>query len=60
MTDSASSESGDGSPVTMKKERTLIYSVSLNRPAAPTVSRSTPAIKADAGDDLLQARSGGA
>jgi hypothetical protein len=53
MTDSAPAESGDGSPVTMEKERTLIYSVSLNRPATPTVSRSTLAIKADAARRLF-------
>ena len=53
MADSAPAESGDGSPVTMEKERTLIYSVSLNRPATPTVSRSTLAIKADAARRLF-------
>jgi hypothetical protein len=53
MDDDASAESGDGSPTTADKERARIYSVSLNREATPTVSRSTLAIKADAARRLF-------
>jgi subtilisin family serine protease len=53
MDDDAAAEDGDGSPVTADKERTRIYSVSLNREATPTVSRSTLAIKADAARRLF-------
>ncbi|MEA2239444.1 MAG: serine protease AprX [Thermoanaerobaculia bacterium] len=53
VADATKSEGGDGAPVTMDKERALIYSVSLNRQATPTVSRSTLAIKADAARRLF-------
>src|SRR3954468_11963436 len=53
LDDDAPAESGDGSPVTADKERARIYSVSLNRQATPTVSRSTLAIKADAARRLF-------
>ena len=43
----------DGATVTTDRERTRIYSVSLNRQATPTVSRSTLAIKADAARRLF-------
>jgi len=52
-TDDAPPADGDGSPVTADKERARIYSVSLNREATPTVSRSTLAIKADAARRLF-------
>src|SRR5437588_33640 len=48
LDDDAPPVDGDGSLVTADKERARIYSVSLNREATPTVSRSTLAIKADA------------
>lgn len=51
--DSGAPVSGNGSPLAMDKERVLIYSVSLNREATPTVSRSTLAIKADAARRLF-------
>jgi hypothetical protein len=53
LDDEAPPIDGDGSPVTADKERARIYSVSLNREATPTVSRSTLAIKADAARRLF-------
>ena len=53
MDDDAPPVDGDGSPVTADRERARIYSVSLNREATPTVSRSTLAIKADAARRLF-------
>ena len=53
MDDDAPAVSGDGTPVTADKERARIYSISLNREATPTVSRSTLAIKADAARRLF-------
>jgi len=53
LTPMADSTPGDGGPDTMEKEQALVYSVSLNREATPTVSRSTLAIKADAARRLF-------
>ena len=50
LDDTASSADG---PLAMEKSIALIYSVSLNREATPTISRSTLAIKADAARRLF-------
>jgi serine protease AprX len=53
ITETASDESAETTPLIARSEKALIYSVSLNRQATPTVSRSTLAIKADAARRLF-------
>jgi len=53
VTDARSDETGETDPLAPIRERALIYSISLNRQATPTVSRSTLAIKADAARRLF-------
>lgn len=53
VTASLPSETGAVSAIKSDQERARIYSVSLNRAATPTISRSTLAVKADAARRLF-------